>query len=412
MPMHPLILVLIAVLVGAAILGHRKVDGAWRAAARELGLSTVQMGRFGQRSMVGKRGGLDVVIDTGSQGSGNHSKTYTRLRVKFPRSDTGYRLTKQGPFSQVGRFFAGRDLELGDPEFDSAVLVRGQNADALRAHLTPRRRMVIQRFLSRNSECVIRDGEVELRAPDVVTSAALLDSMLDQLVRVAKVMAEDSDQTAEPEVDRALATQREGDLGGALEQVRSIEAGEPAQAVELGVLEGGILLAAGRKDEAREVLEGALDDHPDQEVEQLVELTRRPPAPAEPPPRVVELDVASVCAALFPSRSLSSETARVFAERYEGLTVRWRGTLERSSTYYSDLVFGNERGARATFAVHELHYDAYSSKRVQAVVQLPKEVEVELRGARGRELEFTGRLVRCDPFMRNLFLAEGRIVSD
>jgi hypothetical protein len=48
---------------------------------------------------------------------------------------------------------------------------------------------------------------------------------------------------------------------------------------------------------------------------------------------------------------------------------------------------------------------------VDAVVALPAEAHTILQGAGDREVAFEGRLVRADSLMRNLFVAEGRLLD-
>ena len=49
----------------------------------------------------------------------------TRFRVKIPRLPPGMSIKAEGLGSSMGKALMGDDLQIGDPEFDSAILIRG-----------------------------------------------------------------------------------------------------------------------------------------------------------------------------------------------------------------------------------------------------------------------------------------------
>ncbi len=61
--------------------------------------------------------------------------------------------------------------------------------------------------------------------------------------------------------------------------------------------------------------------------------------------------------------------------------------------------------------IHELATVTYGNRTIQAVVQLPQADLDGLRGRIGQPIQFRGRLVSCDPFMRNLFVADAGLVG-
>jgi hypothetical protein len=108
---------------------------------------------------------------------------------------------------------------------------------------------------------------------------------------------------------------------------------------------------------------------------------------------------------------MGSESDRRFEEKYEGREVRWSGKLDRIDRFYHDSVFGEGPATRAILLVHEIVEDGYGSREVKAVVRLPDEVGEGLRARRGETISFSGRLVGCDTFMRNVFVADGRLLE-
>jgi hypothetical protein len=125
----------------------------------------------------------------------------------------------------------------------------------------------------------------------------------------------------------------------------------------------------------------------------------------------VLLDAAAVCEDLFRSGQTSFDVSRTFEERYQDRRVSWMGTLASVDTYSIDFAFGPEAGARATLDVHEIGGDAYGAARVQAIVRIPASAAESLRDARGSRIAFEGRLVRADSLLRQLYVADGRIVG-
>jgi hypothetical protein len=121
-------------------------------------------------------------------------------------------------------------------------------------------------------------------------------------------------------------------------------------------------------------------------------------------------DAKAVCEDLFDPKRMSFEVNQRFEEKYLDRPVRWSGRLRSINSYTFDLVFGDGKGTKAVFEVHEVP-GVYGGKMVQAVVQLPPEASDDLGVRTGETLTFSGRLVRCDAFMRNLFVADGKLVE-
>ena len=124
------------------------------------------------------------------------------------------------------------------------------------------------------------------------------------------------------------------------------------------------------------------------------------------------VDLATICEDLFGPESRSFDGARIFEEKYAGRPVHWSGTLQRVDSFYRDMVFGDGPGARANLLVYEVQQGPYGGREVQAVVRLPEGADDPLRSRRGERIAFAGVLVRCDSFMRNLFVDSGRLVEE
>ena len=128
------------------------------------------------------------------------------------------------------------------------------------------------------------------------------------------------------------------------------------------------------------------------------------------PPDDLPLDVASVCEELFNPNVMSYQANRVFDDKYKDVTVRWKGTARRASTYSYDFNFGDGGGTKAELDVYEVKQQ-YGSRAVKAFVQLPLEA-ADIVGARiGEDIEFEGRLMTCEGSARRLYVADARMVD-
>ena len=204
-------------------------------------------------------------------------------------------------------------------------------------------------------------------------------------------------------------TAREADIGG-----ESAEEFLEAEPIEERVLEGELLYLSGRQGEAKKAFEQALAAAPDDpEIRDWVDRAAAESGRAEktdaPPPAEVPLDVESVCGALFDPKHSSLDSNRVFEERYEGRDVEWTGKLVKVEAYPFDFVFGNEPGTKAVIEIHEVDSALYGDRKISAVVQLDEAALKGLEEGTGRSICFAGRLLRVDGFMRNIYVASGRL---
>jgi len=453
-----LIVAVIGAIAAVAIGYQRKADAAWRTTAERLGLAYHPGGLRTRKAIRGEYGGFDVRVERIVQSTGQSSSTRTRFTVQYPSLRLGLRLEHQGALASMARFFGAQDIELGDSAFDDAIVVKGRDERAVIAFLTPARRLRVQRLFSSHPRSVVTDESIRWTKSGMVTDSELIESTLDHLCSTARVL------TLEPEADaafeRAIEARAEGRLDDALALVRG-QSGEDSGASPIPrplhpsaaladwdsrVVEGELLYASGRYAEAAEVLERARESLPeDAAVSALAERAAhkrdaggRVPAgapseesgepvaapepgraehggsgdePAAEPTTEPGPSVAELSGALFGERRMSFEVDALFDERFAGRTVVWEGELSRVSSYRNDPVFGQGPGAKAVLVVRELEGDAFGTRRIQAVVELPPEAKQELEGRRGERVRFEGRLARCDAFARNLYVAGGRLAD-
>lgn len=214
-----------------------------------------------------------------------------------------------------------------------------------------------------------------------------------------------------------------------------------ADSIDEQVLEGELLVLAGRKEEARAVFEEALEASPeDPEIREWIAETSAAPstepstetsteastdpssletvaadesAAEIPDAASAEPELASsvdeVCARLFDPSQTSIDAGRIFEKEYLGKRVEWRGKLKSAEDYPFDFVFGSEAGGKAIVEIHDAGENVYGGRKVFAVVKIPVEGVDALEGASGKDVEIRGELLKVDGFMRNLYVTAGTV---
>src|SRR5947199_210805 len=88
--------------------------------------SSVKAGGFwGGGKVQAHVGPWTVTLDTHVVSNGETSTTYTRMRAPYVNPD-GFRFTiyRKGFFSDLGKLLGMQDIEVGDPEFDEAFILK------------------------------------------------------------------------------------------------------------------------------------------------------------------------------------------------------------------------------------------------------------------------------------------------
>ena len=407
-------LAIIGVAIMAITIGvnqSKKTNEAWAAVARQLQLVFHPGQIFSRPRISGIHKGCSVLVTTFSKGSGKNQTTYTRFRVSYPHSlDLGLRLTKQGMLSGIGKFFGTQDIEVGDEGFDDAVVVKGRDPERVKEFLTLSRRMRAARFLTTYQGSCIDDLKVEWERRHVERDSDKIVRMIERMASLAKHMMDD--RAEDKVIDRAIEARQEGRLDEALQLIQEVPDEHDADARDVHVFQGEILLATRQSQAAAEAFSQVYKEEPeDQEALKMAEQAAKQVEPVTTPVEAKsELEIGTVCDTLFAPENMSSEVTELFDKHYCGSSIRWSGTLTGVRTFTFDLVFGNEPGTRAVFEIHQVGGQSFSARPVQAVVQFPEDAEDLLRSKLDSQLTFEGTLVSCDAFMRNLFVGGGKIV--
>jgi hypothetical protein len=144
-------------------------DEIWSQVAKEIG------GRYDARAPLGagvvrrRSGGWEITLDTYKTGSST-THTYTRMRAPFlTRDGLTFAIEREGMISAFLKRFGQQDIEIGDPCFDKAFLVKGNDETKVRELLRDSR---IQKLIQAQPEVRFRiradAGVFNERFPDGV----------------------------------------------------------------------------------------------------------------------------------------------------------------------------------------------------------------------------------------------------
>lgn len=393
------------VIFAMAAAHSRAVGASWENAARRLGLTARTGGIFTRPTLSGRIGAIDVHVRTVNKGKNN---VYTVYAVRYPQRTRPFRISREHMLSGFAKLFGAQDVTIGDHRFDSSFMVKADDPQGLATYLTPSRRVELLGFASTNRSMVATESTVEATYRGSESRADRLVTRVKRIVSVAEQLAEDD--ALHLDENEALLVRQAGDLGRSAHDLRDIGLTRPTDyRTRIGEVEAHV---AGEELDAAgaELEELAVELPADREVEgwrRELSATSIEPTPTVPRSSG---DVPSdeMIQDLFGSTKLSFETAERFRLRYKNRDVDWQGVVRSTRDYSSDHDFGEEPGVKAVITVAEVEHDLYGNSTIDAVVQLPAGTSIR----RGDVVTFTGRLIKVDPLMRNLYVANGTLIDD
>lgn len=109
-------------------------DEIWRQVGDEIGGAFVKDGIFSTPRVEKRNGPWTLTLDTYSVHAGNTHIVFTRMRAPYVNPD-GFRfkLYRAGPFSALGALLGMQAVEVGDPEFDAAIVLKTEDEGRARA---------------------------------------------------------------------------------------------------------------------------------------------------------------------------------------------------------------------------------------------------------------------------------------
>ncbi|MFO0949787.1 MAG: DUF3137 domain-containing protein [Isosphaeraceae bacterium] len=105
-----------------------KKNEVWRELSNEIGAAFVEGGMWKGNKIEAHVGPWTVTLDTYTVSSQHSHVTYTRMRAPYVNPD-GFRFTiyRKSVFSGLGKMLGMEDIEIGDPGFDDAFIIKGND---------------------------------------------------------------------------------------------------------------------------------------------------------------------------------------------------------------------------------------------------------------------------------------------
>lgn len=401
-----IVIVLIGFFIQLAAADKRKTDSQWRRAADEPGLEAHIAGFMSRPRITGNMGNIRLHVRTVKKGK---NSVYTVYSTQFPAQTPPFRLGREHLLSGLARVFGAQDVTVGDTAFDETFMVKAADPDALRAFMTPNRRAHLAAYAARRS-VAITESSVEATFRGSQDHTDKIVSNVRRIVSLSEHLT--YDDAYHQQEDEALTLREAGELAAGARELHAVGRKHPSDyGVRLAEIEA--LVVAERVEEAAAEVLALRVDLPDddelagwqREVEAVrSSLTEQPRAtllPEDAPADEIIQD-------LFGTTKLSFETAERFRLHHRNQLIDWQGTVRSSRDYTSDYDFGDEPGVKAVVTIAEVTHDLYGNSRIDAVLQLPAETTLK----RDDVITFTGRLVKVDPLMRNIYVADGQLVED
>jgi hypothetical protein len=121
-------------------------DEVWRQLSEEIGAEFVEGGFWKGGTVQAHVGPWTVTLDTCTDSTTDHSVHYTRMRAPYVNPE-GFRFTiyRKGFFSDLGKLLGMQDIEVGDPAFDEAFVIKANDEGKVCAlFANPKIRQMIQ----------------------------------------------------------------------------------------------------------------------------------------------------------------------------------------------------------------------------------------------------------------------------
>jgi len=177
---------LVGGLVAWGIQANKKRQQAWAALAQRLGLHAAN----GQ--IYGHLDGSAVRLFTEVRGSGKNKQSYTvAAGMIVPGFDLGLAIYKHGFFSSVGEWMGMKDIVIGDPGFDQAFVIKGDEPHRVQALLrSDALRQALAQVHASNWVFSVRDEGFRVECRGVTSDVQWMEWALKVSALIARLMSE------------------------------------------------------------------------------------------------------------------------------------------------------------------------------------------------------------------------------
>lgn len=368
---------------------------AWMHTAGEMGFSFLRPAHSGGTPEIsGRVDRMDVTASCAPAENGFAPETVYRVKFNTPLK-IGLLIMKDRP-EEVRRFFSGRRQYnslidfLPDDVAESAVSAYEEKE--LKAFLTPDRAREIADNAAEFPRFRIDDDALTVRYPGIESNVDRFVSRFNRIIALGKKLTEKSPSASGTEIRPV--------------PVVSLEPLPHIDDIEL------------RRNPADKTAEEPAAVPVQQVSESIPEPVAEPvSAPvAEAPAAAAGTDSGAVpskeqmLGTVWSSSSVGPKE-KAFFEKYKGKSVCWDGVLKTAYDYSTDFVFGSGGGVKATLEIFEMTPGGSLLRtKIKAVVSFPKEDAPLLKTASGKTVLFEGNLLKLEPFAREIYLTNGKIV--
>ena len=108
-------------------------DEVWQLLSQEIGAELVKGGLWKGNKFQAHVKPWTITLDTYTVSTGKSHVTYTRMRAPYINPE-GFRFTiyRKNLFSDLGKFLGMQDVEVSDPDFDEAFIIKGNDDSKVR----------------------------------------------------------------------------------------------------------------------------------------------------------------------------------------------------------------------------------------------------------------------------------------
>lgn len=203
-----LALAALAYVVWVVVFRNRRAGGYdWEAVASEAGLTFFAGGELQCPVMRGRCHGVDVRVTSEDGELWGVADRITRVVGFFEAPlPAGLFVARHGSLGALERIFEIERFELGDPDFDSMLLIKGTDEEEVIRLLSDRKtRSELEDFFEKHPRAQVTQTTVTMILPFVVDSRSELDLVLDDLVGVIDLFTE---AALQDEVDELMEGRR------------------------------------------------------------------------------------------------------------------------------------------------------------------------------------------------------------
>ncbi|MBI5528705.1 MAG: hypothetical protein HY897_20435 [Deltaproteobacteria bacterium] len=156
-------------------------------------------GEFPMFQLEGANHGINVrfwqveqELDAGDGESPPEVEIIGEAAVSIPVPVGQLAVAREGFLEKIGKSLGGEDVKVGDPQFDTAFIVKGVNPTRVLRVLTVPVRLALLGAQRSHPDIEIDDGMVRVRTAGPVTDVATVDHTLQTLMAVAASFTKDA----------------------------------------------------------------------------------------------------------------------------------------------------------------------------------------------------------------------------